>query len=166
MLLTRWNPFAELAAMEQTANRIFSQVFGAPDSARVTEPTFYRLPVNIEEVDGRYRITAPIPGFKPEEVDVSYADGSLTISAQHSEEKKSKGNGYLTREVVAGNFYRQVCVGEVDPNAITAEFENGVLTVSVPGPVKPQPTRIAINAASGTNTLKPGNRKQLTAKAD
>lgn len=164
MMLTRWNPFAKLAAMEQTANHIFSQVFGAPDTSRVTEPTFYRLPLNVEEVDGQYKITAPIPGFNPDEVDVSYLDGALTISARHSEEKKSEGNGYLAQEVVTGSFYRQVCVGEVDPSSITANFENGVLTVTLPAPAKPQPAKIAINTPSGTKALKSGSRKQLTAK--
>lgn len=164
MLLTRWNPFAELTAMEQAANQIVSQVFGAPDAARVTEPTFYRLPVNVEEVDGQYQITAPMPGFKPEEVEISYLDGALTISAQHSEEKKSEGSGYLAQEVVTGNVYRQICVGEVDPSAISAQFENGVLTVSLPAPAKPQPAKIAINVPSGTKALKSGSRKQLAAK--
>lgn len=164
MMLTRWNPYADLAAVGETANRIFSQVFGAPNSAQVIEPTFYRLPVKVEEVDGQYRITAPMPGFKPEEVDISYLDGALTISAQHGEEKKTEADGYWTHEVVAGNFYRELCVGNIDPSTITAQFENGVLTVALPAPAKPEPVKIAINAPSGTKALKSGARKQLAAK--
>src|ERR1700716_3944056 len=116
MLMTRWDPFAELAALERQVDRIFSDVFGSPaEPQTVNEPTFFRLPVNVEEKDGKYLITAPLAGFKPEDVEVNFADGVLTISAQHSEEKKTDRNGYIRREVVTGNLYRQIPVGEVDP---------------------------------------------------
>src|SRR4030088_1491800 len=117
MLMTRWDPFAELAALERQVDRIFGDVFGSPaEPETVNEPTFLRLPVNVEEQDGKYLITAPLAGFKPEDVEVSYADGELTIRGQHSEKKQTNRNGYIRREVVSGNFYRQIPVGEVDPN--------------------------------------------------
>jgi hypothetical protein len=40
----------------------------------------------------------------------------LTISAKHSEEKKSERDGYVRQEVVSGNFYRQIPVGQLDPS--------------------------------------------------
>jgi HSP20 family protein len=166
MLMTRWDPFAELAALERQVDRIFGDVFGSPaEPQTVKEPTFFRLPVNVEEQDGKYLITAPLAGFKPEDVEVSYADGALTISAQHSEEKETNRNGYLRREVVSGNFYRQIPVGEVDPNSINTEFENGVLKVSLPVPSRPEPVKIPVSSESGSKTLKKGSRKQLAESA-
>ena len=165
MLITRWDPFAELAALEQQVDRIFSDVFGsAAEQQTVKEPTFFRLPVNVEEQDGKYLITAPLAGFKPEDVEVSYADGALTISAQHREKKETNRNGYIRREVVSGNFYRQIPVGEVDPNSISAEFENGVLKVSLRAPSRPEPVKIHVSSESG-KTLEKGSRKQLAAKS-
>src|SRR6266850_2033209 len=146
MLTIRRNPFMELAALERNVDRIFSEVLARP--ANGNEPTFFRLPVNVEEKDGKYMITAPLAGFKPEEVDVTFADGALTISARRSEEKKDDRDGYVRREVVSGSFYRQIPVGEVDPSAISAQLENGVLTVTVPAPSKPQPVKIAISSGS------------------
>jgi len=166
MLMTRWDPFAELAALERQVDRIFGDVFGSPaEPQTVNEPTFFRLPVNVEEQDGKYLITAPLAGFKPEDVEVSYADGALTISAQHSEKKETNRNGYIRREVVSGNFYRKIPVGQVDPNSISTEFENGVLKVSLPVPSRPEPVKISVSSESGSKTLKKGSRKQLAAKS-
>ena len=119
MLTTRWNPFAELAAMERDVDRAFSRAFGTR-SAAASEPTYLRLPVNIEEADGRYLITAPVAGFKPAEIEVTFAEGTLTISAKHSEEKKDDRHGYVRREVLSGSFYRQIPVGDIDPSSIGA----------------------------------------------
>ena len=140
MLTTRWNPFAELAAMERDVDRALSRAFGTR-SAAASEPTYLRLPVNIEEADGRYLITAPVAGFKPAEIEVTFAEGTLTISAKHSEEKKDDRHGYVRREVLSGSFYRQIPVGDIDPSSITAKVENGVLSVSLPTPASKQPGR-------------------------
>jgi HSP20 family protein len=148
MLTIRMNPLRELAAMERSVDRIFGEVFGKPANGKADEPAFFRLPVNVEMKDGKYVLTAPLAGFKPEEVEVSLADGVLTISAKHSEEKKTERDGYVRQEVVSGNFYRQIPVGQVDPSSVTANVENGVLTVTVPAPTKPQPVKIAVSSGS------------------
>jgi HSP20 family protein len=148
MLTIRMNPLRELAAMERSVDRIFGEVFGKPANGKADEPAFFRLPVNVEMKDGKYVLTAPLAGFKPEEVEVSLADGVLTISAKHSEEKKTERDGYVRQEVVSGNFYRQIPVGQVDPSSVTANVENGVLTVTIPAPTKPQPVKIAVSSGS------------------
>src|SRR5467141_1305977 len=151
MLTTRRNPFSELAALERSVDRIFSEVFARPANGKVSSETaFLHLPVNVVLKDGRYVITAPVAGFKPEEVDVTFADGVLTISAKHSEEKKTERDGYVRQEVVSGNFYRQIPVGDVDPKSVKAQVENGVLTVTLPAPTEPQPVKIAIESGSGS----------------
>ena len=151
MLTTRRNPFSELAALEKSVDRIFGEVFARPANGKVSsEPAFLRLPVNVALKDGQYVITAPLAGFKPEEVDVTFADGVLTISAKHSQEKKSERDGYVRQEVVSGNFYRQIPVGDIDPKSVKAQVENGVLTVTLPAPTEPQPVKIAVESGSGS----------------
>lgn len=166
MLMRLWNPFQEFTAMERTVDRIFADLFGMPDgNPRVTEPTLFRLPVNIEQAEGRYVISAPLAGFKPVDIEVTFADGVLTINAKHSEEKETDRNGYVRREVVSGNLYRQIPVGEIDPSSIRAQFENGVLKISLPAPLKPEPVKIAISSESDSKAPNSGSRKQLAAKS-
>ena len=150
MLTTRRDPLSELGALERSVDRIFSEVFARPANGKVGEPAFLRLPVNVALKDGQYVITAPLAGFKPEEVDVTFANGTLTISAKHSEEKKTERAGYVRQEVVSGNFYRQIPVGDIDPKSVKAQVENGVLTVTLPAPTEPQPVKIAIESGSGS----------------
>jgi HSP20 family protein len=164
MRMTRWNPVAELAAIERSVDTVLSGVFG-PRSKEVGEPAYFRLPVDIEQAEGKYLITAPVAGFKPEEIEITFAEGTLTISAKHSEEKKDDRNGYVRREVVSGSFYRQIPVGDIDPSSITAKVENGVLTVSLPAPVSTQPVKIAINPASSRDALESGNAEQPAAQS-
>lgn len=92
------------------------------------------------------------------------ADGLLTISAKHSEEKKTERDGFVRQEVVSGNFYRQIPVGQIDPNTVSADVENGVLTVTLPAPIEPQPVKIAINPASSRNAQESG-RAEPAAKS-
>jgi HSP20 family protein len=150
MLTIRRNPFRELAGVERSTDSIFGELFGRRANGKVNEPAFFRLPVNVELNEGKYVITAPMAGFKPEEVEVTLADGVLTISAKHSEESKTERDGYLRQELVSGNFYRQIPVGQIDSNAVTANVENRVLTVTIPAAAEPQPMKIAINLGSGS----------------
>jgi HSP20 family protein len=107
-------------------------------------PTFY-LPVDIKETDNGYLVEAPVPGFKPEDVEVSFSDGMLTISASRKEEREEKEGRYLRREVAFGNYQRRIALpGDVQADNITARFEDGVLRVEVPRATKPVPRRIQV----------------------
>lgn len=141
--MIRWSPYRELLGFD----RLFDDVFGTPAGDLIPEPTFARLPVNVVEEDGAYKITAPVPGFTPKQVEVTYHDGVLTISAQRKQETTEK-KGYLRREMTFGNLFRQIALGEsVKADAITAEFENGVLTIHAPFETKTPPTKIPIKSA-------------------
>jgi hypothetical protein len=96
------------------------------------------------EADGGYRIQAPVPGFSPEEVEVTFADGLLRISARYQEEKTEQEGEYVRCETAFGNFIGEVSLpGEVKVDDIEAGFQNGVLTVDVPpqseAPTDPDP---------------------------
>ena len=66
MLAILRNPFTELAAMKRDVEPIFSEVFARAANGNVNEPAFFRLPVSVEVRGGKYMITAPLTGFKPE----------------------------------------------------------------------------------------------------
>src|SRR6266851_1106053 len=151
-------------------DRLFGDVFGDVFSSsgatqsmeRTTDggdgggrqlPTFH-LPVNISETKDGYRIEAPVPGFRPEDVEVMFADGILTINAKRTGEKTSEEGGYLRREVAFGNYRRQISLpGDVRANDIKATFDNGVLTVDVPRMPKPEPKRIQIRPGEQAKQL-------------
>ena len=159
MALNRWSPFGELASLHTAMDRLFGDFFGTPllsgGGSEVSPPTWY-LPLDVVDQGSGYQIKAAVPGFTPEEVEVTYQDGMLNISAQHSQEFTTKnGNGtYLRRELTYGNYSRSIQLpGEVKHEEIKAGFDNGILTIDVPKVPAPQPVKIQIEGKSSQKQL-------------
>ncbi|PZR97779.1 MAG: hypothetical protein DLM67_07095 [Candidatus Nephthysia bennettiae] len=140
-------------------DRLFQDFFGSSTGGGANQLSgmpAYVLPIDVREVENGYQIQAPVPGFKPEEVEVTFSDGLLRIQAQHSQETSQEQGGYLRKEVAYGNYQRSIQLpGDVKADEISADFENGILTVSVPKAPRPQPKKIQVSA---------GSQKQLSGK--
>lgn len=144
-LLSRWEPFDELANMHSMMDRLFGRSF--PGFAGGT----YYMATDIEDTGNSYRITAPVPGFKPEEVEVTFQNGVLQLSAQHAQEQQEgePGKNYVRRELARGAVQRSVQLGdEVDPDNISASVENGLLTVEVPKAKQAEPKKITVGTGA------------------
>lgn len=156
MAIARWSPSSELTSLHSAMDRLFEDMFestSAEPGRKVTAT--YRLPVDVVESEQGYLIKAPLAGFKPEDVEITFSEGILTISAKHSEEHERKEGAYLRREVAWGNYVRQIALpGDVQADHIKASFDNGLLMLEVPRTPKPQPRRIEV---------KPGSRSRETA---
>src|ERR1700704_3036534 len=132
MALARWTPVNELTGLHNTMDRLFSDLFEGMESSG-SQPATFRLPVDIKETKDGYEIKAPIAGFKPEDVEVTFADGVLGIKATHKEEKSKQEGNYIRREVFFGNFQRQILLPpDVQGDNIKASFDHGLLTIEVP----------------------------------
>jgi HSP20 family protein len=89
-------------------------------------------PIDVQRTEDGYRFEAALPGFKPEEVEVTLDQGTLTISAKRSEQKTTERGRYLRREVFSGSYQRRVALPpEVGADDVHAAFENGILTLDV-----------------------------------
>lgn len=158
MAMNRWSPFGELASLHTAMDRLFGDFFGTPlltGGYEVSTPTWY-LPMDIVDEGSAYQIKASVPGFAPEEVEVTYSDGMLNIAAKHTEASKSQdGTGtYLRRELTFGNYSRSVQLpGEVKQEEIKANFDNGILTIEVPKVLAAQPVKIQIEGKSSQTQL-------------
>ena len=156
MALIRWNPASELVNLHSEMDRLFNELSEglAPhqpgNGGRGDVPAF--LPVDIERSDNELVIRASVPGFKPEEVDITVDDGVLTIDARHQEEREEKKGNALRRERYTGRLYRQIMLREgTQGERATASFENGVLTVTVPLAERPQPKKITVQTAPASS---------------
>jgi len=100
-----------------------------------------------EVKDGQYVVRAELPGIDPaNDIDVTVNDGRLTIKAERTEEKESKGRS----EFAYGSFMRSVALpAGADEDDITASYDKGILTVSVALPESVQSEKhIAVQAGS------------------
>ena len=146
MAITTWSPVGELTRMRSRMDRLFGGLLDVSSDLESEMPT-YRLPIDVSETDNTYVIKAPVPGFKPEEVEVTLEGDVLSIYARHVEEKTSEKDRLLRREIAVGNLERHIVLPpDARSENIKASFANGVLKVEVPRSPRPAPQRIEIRS--------------------
>ena len=98
--------------------------------------------VNVYEYDDKIGIVAEIPGLNKKQLDVSFEDGILTISGDKHSAFEDNGAKVLRRELKQSSFKRQFELGELlDGENISANFKDGILSVSVPKVEPTKPTK-------------------------
>lgn len=108
--------------------------------------------VNVAETDAVYEIEADLPGMEQKDIEVKVAQGVLTLSGEHREEKEEKNKEYHVMERSYGSFQRSFALpDDVVEDKIEAKCANGVLMITIPkrepGKTKPGEKRIAIKTA-------------------
>jgi HSP20 family protein len=144
MALQRWDPFSELNSLHEQVNSLFNDTFGGmqafPGATMATD---------VYSDDKGLTVEAHLPNFKDEEITVQQHNGELEIRAEHKEEQKNEGKRkYLHRESMSSYYRRLTIPKNGDADNISAEFENGVLKVTVPYKELPKAKKIAISAKS------------------
>jgi HSP20 family protein len=105
--------------------------------------------MNVSETDGEIEFTAEIPGMEEQDVEVTLADSILTIRGEKKAEKEEKEKDYRLVERSFGSFSRSFEVPSgVDPSAIKATIDMGVLTVKFPKPAQAEAKKIDVKAAA------------------
>ncbi|MFB6115118.1 MAG: Hsp20/alpha crystallin family protein [Candidatus Nanohalobium sp.] len=89
------------------------------------------VPIDIQEEDGEYKITADLPGVDKDEINIRADENQVEISAESEHEMKEENEKYIRRERKSRSFRRTVSWPQpVDSDTITAEYEEGVLTIT------------------------------------
>ncbi|HEY0071404.1 MAG TPA: Hsp20/alpha crystallin family protein [Chloroflexia bacterium] len=107
--------------------------------------------INVTESDGEYKVTAELPGMDEQDIELSLHKDYLTIKGEKKQEHEDKGNGYHRVERSYGSFQRTIPLPqEVDPDQVAANFQKGVLTITLPKlpEVQSGAKRIAIKGES------------------
>lgn len=141
MALIRWDPFSELNSLHEQVNTLFNEAFGGSRPSGMMAPA-----TDVYSDDKQLTIETHLPNFKQDEISVQQHDGELEIKAEHQEKEEQKSRKYLVRESVNSYYRRFTLPKNSDADHISAKFEDGVLTVTVPYKELPQPKRIAIAA--------------------
>ena len=111
------------------------------------------MPVNacktdIKDTGDKYVMESELPGFEKEDIKLDINGEFLVISAEHSAEKEEKDDTtkYIRRERRYGSYKRSFDISDVDAEAITAEYKNGILTIELPKkkPAEPIAKRLEI----------------------
>lgn len=117
----------------------------ATQAERTARSTF-RPAVDVLDAGEAYRIVADLPGASADAVRITFEDGVLTLDAEVARRAPDRA-AQIRTEYGVGDYHRRFRVhGEVDADAISAVFNAGVLTVTLPKPGKALPRRIPVSA--------------------
>lgn len=146
MSITRWEPFTELMSLRDAMDRLFEESFIRPGRL-LPGVTTAGVPVDMLQQDGNIVVKAPLPGVKPEDIDISIVGDTLTIKGEMKEEKEVKEENVIRRERRFGTFSRSLPLPTtVDSSKASATYENGVLTLTLPVAEAAKPKQIKVQA--------------------
>jgi HSP20 family protein len=140
--LTRWEPERGMMTLREAMNRLFDDAFTRPlDVARISD-----MPaIDMYHQDGEMVIKATIPGYEAEDVNISVEGDTVLIGGETGHEKEEKEATYYMREQHYGSFERSVRLPTaVKADEANAEFENGILTITLPVAEEERSKRINI----------------------
>lgn len=110
--------------MFEQLNRGFGQIDSALPGS---------ISIDVEDTDEAYVVTADLPGFEREDIEVQVENNTLTLRATREEETEEEGSNYLHRERSTSSLSRSVTLPDpVDEADASASYNNGVLTVTLP----------------------------------
>lgn len=142
--ITRWEPVREMMTLREAMDRLFDDAFTRPISASggsvIPALDLYQTPNEVV-------VKAALPGLKTEDVQISVTDNVLTLRGEFKHETEHKEATYHIREHRHGAFERSVILPtDVQTEKAKADFENGVLTVTLPKAEAVKPKTISIKA--------------------
>lgn len=119
----RRNPFDDVERLFDRLNEQFGESVGVGGG----------FPVDVEDAGDHYVVTADLPGFETEDIDVQVRDDALHVDATRERDEEDADDTYIRRERSARSVSRRIGLPEaVEEADATARFENGVLTVELP----------------------------------
>ena len=150
MALVRWDPARELDTLQGDVNRLFDSFFGRRDVAQSSVGRRWVPAMDLAETEDQLVLRADLPGLERGDIEIEVKDGVLTVSGERKAEHEAEHEGYHRVERSFGRFSRSLGLPRgVDPSAVSASFERGVLEVRLPKPEERKATRIEIGGGEG-----------------
>ena len=146
MALVKWDPFRDVAQLQNRINRMFDESFGRSlelnddDSQRTWRP-----PVDIYETTSGIVLAVELPGITKENVSVEVKDDVLTLKGERLPNPAINEDDYYRRERLFGPFKRAFTLHQnIQPELIKATFKDGILEIEIPRPLKEQPKQVTV----------------------
>ena len=129
MMMYSMTPFGRNNSLSNFFDNFDRHFFGGMNT-----PDFTSFRTDIREDGDHYVLDADLPGFDREDIHLELQGDVLTITAQHNDEKEDKDEEgkYLCRERSTSSFTRSFDVSGIDTSAISASYNDGVLTLNLP----------------------------------
>ena len=148
MNVTRYQPWTLVHRMHQDLDRIFGRDFDNQDDESWGAVSEWMPAVDVQETKDAFLITADLPGVDPKDIDITMENGVLSLRGRRSHEKTTDEKGFRRIERSSGEFFRRFTLPDVaDSEQISAQTNNGVLTVRIAKRPEVQPKKIEIKTS-------------------
>ncbi len=146
MTNSRWDPFREMVSLRDAVNSLVQDSFVPPNGAPSGRGAAFTLPLDITEAENDFVVTASLPGIKPEDVQTTVLGDTVTIRGESKADGEQNGHSWLVRERRSGSFQRSVSLGmPINADNASAQFEDGVLTLTLPKSEQARPKQIKMS---------------------
>jgi HSP20 family protein len=143
-------PFRGATTLQEQINRVFGDAVGRAGEESNLTP--WAPEVDIYETENELVVKADLPDVNPQDLDIRVENNILTIRGERKFDKKVNEDNYLRIERSYGSFSRSFSLANsVNSEAIKADYQNGVLTLSIPKREEAKPKQIRVNV--GTHTM-------------
>ncbi len=145
MSVIRYNPWSLFDRIGHDPDRYFGRYPRTTDDDEPYVHNDWVPAIDIKEEEERYLLRADVPGVDADDIDVTLDNGVLTLRGSRETSTDEEKGGLRRVERVSGHFYRRFSLPDTaDSTAVSADYKNGVLEVSIPKQKQSQPQRIAV----------------------
>jgi len=147
-IVRRPSPFRDMLSTRAAMDRFFDDEFRPFQwlSGGFAGPA---LPLDVTADADSVTIEAALPGIKPDDVDITVENGTVTISGKTADERTADEGSYVLQEIRRGSFSRTVALPNgLEPDKARATFENGILRLEIPKAEQLKPRQIRISPVS------------------
>jgi len=142
--IVRWDPFREMMSLRNVMDRLVDDAFVRPTSGL---GMLHSPAVDMLENEDEVVVKASLPGVRSDDINISVTGDALTIRGEMKSEREEEKDNYIFRERRSGSFSRSLALPtSVIAEKAKAEFENGILTLSLPKAEEVKPKTITVKA--------------------
>src|SRR6201987_2864930 len=147
-VLTRWDPFREFTTLQDRMNRLFQQSFGEGREESLTTGAFAPA-VDVYEDEHHVTLKIEVPGIDEKDLDIRVENNILSVHGERKFEKEEKEENYRRIERQYGSFTRSFTLpSSVDPGQVSANYDRGVLKITLAKKAEAKPKQIKVNVGS------------------
>ncbi len=132
-MITRYDPFREALSLRRAMDQLFEQSV-VPPGLLPGGPSLI-APMDVIETPNGYEVDVALPGVRPEDIELTVDQNSLTIRGRYSHQDERQNQSQSQQQ------------GGIDTNKIQTKFQNGILTIMVPVSEESRPKRIGITGS-------------------
>jgi HSP20 family protein len=148
-LLTRWDPLRDLATMQNRLNRFVRESYSPEGPEEALTTTSFAPPVDIYEDEHTIAVKMEVPGIDEKDIDVRIEGNTLTVHGERKIEKEEKEENFRRIERQYGSFTRSFTLpSSVDVGQVSANYDKGVLKISLAKKAEAKPKQIKVNVGS------------------